>query len=59
MVLRCAAHLPIETADRDKPAFLLADSIVRVAEQQVLLAQGGLAETGLTPAGEDAQSVRP
>lgn len=41
MVLRCAAHLPIEAADRGKPAFLTADSIVRIAEQQVLLARTG------------------
>ncbi|OSC39066.1 DUF5994 family protein [Mycobacterium decipiens] len=34
MVMRCAANLPIETADRDKPAFLTAGSILRVAQQQ-------------------------
>jgi hypothetical protein len=34
MVLRCAADLPIEAADRDKPAFLTAGSILRAAQQQ-------------------------
>ena len=34
MVLRCAADLPIEPADRDKPAFLTAGSILRAAERQ-------------------------
>jgi hypothetical protein len=34
MVMRCAADLPIEAADRDKPAFLTASSILRVAQQQ-------------------------
>jgi Family of unknown function (DUF5994) len=34
MVLRCAANLPIEAADRQKPAFLIADSILRAAHQQ-------------------------
>lgn len=34
MVLRRAANLPIEGADRVKPAFILADSILRAAEQQ-------------------------
>lgn len=34
MVLRCAANLPINPADRDKPAFLTAGSILRVARQQ-------------------------
>jgi hypothetical protein len=34
MVLRCAADLPIEAADRDKPAFLTAVSILRAAQQQ-------------------------
>ena len=34
MVLRCAANLPIEVADRQKPAFLIADSILRAAHQQ-------------------------
>ncbi|OBF69638.1 hypothetical protein A5753_21445 [Mycobacterium sp. 852002-51971_SCH5477799-a] len=34
MVLRCAANLPIESADRTKPAFVAADSILRAAQQQ-------------------------
>jgi hypothetical protein len=34
MVLRCAANLPIEAADRDKPALLTAGSILRVARQE-------------------------
>lgn len=34
MVLRCAAHLPIAPADRDKPAFLTAGAILRLAHQQ-------------------------
>jgi hypothetical protein len=34
MVLRCAANLPIAVADRNKPAFLLAGSILRAAQQQ-------------------------
>ena len=34
MVLRCAANLPIEATDRDKPAFLTAGSILRIAQQQ-------------------------
>ena len=34
MVMRCAANLPIEAADRDKPAFLTAGSILRAAQQQ-------------------------
>ncbi|OBH64181.1 DUF5994 family protein [Mycobacterium sp. E2479] len=34
MVLRCAANLPIESADRAKPAFILAESILRAAQQQ-------------------------
>jgi uncharacterized protein DUF5994 len=34
MVLRCAANLPIEAADRDKPVFLTAGSILRAAQQQ-------------------------
>jgi hypothetical protein len=34
MVLRCAADLPIEPGDRNKPAFLTAGSIVRAAERQ-------------------------
>jgi len=33
-VLRCAANLPIEDADRNKPAFLTAASILRAALQQ-------------------------
>jgi hypothetical protein len=34
MVLRCAADLPIDAADRAKPAFLVAGSILRAAQQQ-------------------------
>jgi Family of unknown function (DUF5994) len=34
MVLRCAANLPIEAADRGKPIFLTAGSILRAAQQQ-------------------------
>jgi Family of unknown function (DUF5994) len=34
MLMRCAANLPIKAADRDKPAFLTADSILRAALQQ-------------------------
>jgi hypothetical protein len=34
MVLRCAADLPIDPADRDKPAFLTAGSILRAAQRQ-------------------------
>jgi hypothetical protein len=34
MLLRCAANLPIKEADRDKPAFLAAGSILRAAQQQ-------------------------
>ena len=34
MVLRCAANLHIDAADRDKPAFLTAGSILRAAERQ-------------------------
>jgi Family of unknown function (DUF5994) len=34
MVLRCAANLPIDVADRGKPAFQTADSILRAAHQQ-------------------------
>lgn len=34
MVLRCAASLPVEPADRDKPAFLTADAILRTAQRQ-------------------------
>jgi hypothetical protein len=34
MVLRCAANLPIAAADRGKPAFLTADSILRAAQEQ-------------------------
>lgn len=34
MVLRCAADLPIDAADRGKPAFLIAASILRAAQQQ-------------------------
>ncbi|MDT5256889.1 MAG: hypothetical protein QOD10_1969 [Mycobacterium sp.] len=34
MVLRRAAHLPIDPADRLKPAFLTAGSILQAAQQQ-------------------------
>ena len=34
MVLRCAANLPIDPGDRNKPAFVTAGSIVRAAERQ-------------------------
>ncbi len=34
MLLRCAANLPIKAADRDKPVFLTADSILRTALEQ-------------------------
>jgi Family of unknown function (DUF5994) len=34
MVLRCAAGLPIDAADRNKPAFLTAGCILRAAHQQ-------------------------
>jgi Family of unknown function (DUF5994) len=34
MVMRRAANLPIEAADRDKPAFLTAGSILQAAQQQ-------------------------
>ncbi|GBG37207.1 DUF5994 family protein [Mycobacterium montefiorense] len=34
MVLRCAANLPVGAADRDKPAFATAGSILRAAQQQ-------------------------
>ncbi len=34
MVLRCAADLPIDFADRDKPAFVTACSILRAAHEQ-------------------------
>ena len=34
MVMRCAANLTIEAADRKKPAFLTAGSILRAAQQQ-------------------------
>jgi hypothetical protein len=34
MLLRCAANLPIDPTDREKPAFLTADAIVRAAAQQ-------------------------
>jgi Family of unknown function (DUF5994) len=34
MVLRRAAGLPIAAADRDKPAFVTAGSILRAAQQQ-------------------------
>lgn len=34
MVMRCAANLPIEAPDRDKPVFLTAHSILRITQQQ-------------------------
>ncbi|MGO9158499.1 DUF5994 family protein [Mycobacterium sp.] len=34
MLMRCAANRPIDAADRDKPAFLTAGSILRAAQQQ-------------------------
>ncbi len=34
MVMRCAANLPIDAADRTKTAFLTAGSILRAAQQQ-------------------------
>ncbi|MEM6109447.1 DUF5994 family protein [Mycobacterium sp. 050272] len=34
MVLRCAADLPVCAADREKPAFVTAGSILRAAQQQ-------------------------
>lgn len=34
MVMRCAAGLPVEAADRDKPAWLTAGSVLRYARQQ-------------------------
>jgi hypothetical protein len=34
MVLRCAANVPVEAADRDKRAFPIAGSILRAAQQQ-------------------------
>ena len=34
MVMRCAANLPVGAADREKPAFLTAGSILRAAHQQ-------------------------
>ncbi|WP_308737763.1 DUF5994 family protein [Mycobacterium shigaense] len=34
MVLRCAADLPVTAADREKRAYLTADSILRAALQQ-------------------------
>lgn len=34
MVMRCAANQPIEAADRDKPAFRTAGSILRAAQHQ-------------------------
>jgi hypothetical protein len=35
MVMRCAAALPVEAADRDKTAFATAGTILRVAQQQL------------------------
>lgn len=40
MVLRCAANLPIEGADRVKPAFIVAESILRAAQRQRVHAAG-------------------
>lgn len=40
MVLRRAANLPIESADRIKPALVAADSILRAAQQQCERAAG-------------------
>lgn len=34
MVMRCAADLPINPGDRDKPAFSTAGSILQIAHQQ-------------------------
>jgi Family of unknown function (DUF5994) len=34
MLLRCAANLPIEAADRAKPVFMIAGSILRAAHEQ-------------------------
>ena len=34
MVMRCAANLPIDAADRDKPAFVIAGSILQAAVKQ-------------------------
>jgi hypothetical protein len=34
MVLRCAADLPVLPADREKPVFMTAGSILRAAQQQ-------------------------
>jgi Family of unknown function (DUF5994) len=34
MLLRCAADLPIDPADRGKPAYMTAGSILRAAQQQ-------------------------
>jgi Family of unknown function (DUF5994) len=34
LVMRCAADLPIKAADRNKPAFVTAGSILRAAQQQ-------------------------
>lgn len=34
MLLRCAASVPIDAADREKPVFLTARSILRAAQQQ-------------------------
>jgi hypothetical protein len=41
MVMRCAANLPVAAADRDKPAFLTAGSILRIAQQQCERASAG------------------
>lgn len=40
MVLRCAADLPVEGADRAKPAFIAAEAILRAAQQQCERAAG-------------------
>lgn len=42
MVMRCAASMPVEPADREKPAFLIAGAILRAAERQRAAAKAGL-----------------
>jgi hypothetical protein len=41
MVLRRAAHLPVDPADRETPAFLTAGSILLAAQQQCTATKGG------------------
>ncbi|OMC16651.1 hypothetical protein A5735_08325 [Mycolicibacter heraklionensis] len=41
MVMRCAANLPIEVADRDKPVCLTAGSVLRCARRQQAAACAG------------------